>query len=317
MSRQKSILATYAPVLLKGMAMGAADIVPGVSGGTIAFITGIYERLLKALKSFTPQVLVMLRRQGLAATWRHVDGSFLVCLFGGVLLSIVLFSHLITLALSMYPLQIWGFFLGLILASAVYLAKTLSLFHWRLLAALALGVVGAVVFSSIKPVSVPVNTLTVFCAGCIAICAMILPGVSGSFLLLVMGMYTVMIGAVTEGNIAILATFFAGCVCGLLVFSHLLYWLLQRYRQVTIAVLTGFLLGAAVVVWPWKHILEVTINRQGEEVVLAQENVWPWVYSAITGQESQWISVTLVSLVGAVLILLLESMAKKSEKPSI
>ncbi|MDO3384477.1 DUF368 domain-containing protein [Gilvimarinus sp. SDUM040013] len=303
-------LRPHLSTVLKGMAMGAADIVPGVSGGTIAFITGIYERLLKALKSCTPMALLLLKTQGVAAFWRHIDGTFLLSLFGGVITSIALFSHLISAALEQYPLQVWGFFFGLIITSAVYLAKTIDLIHWRPLLLIVLGAAAAVVFASIKPVDVPVNVVTVFLSGAIAICAMILPGVSGSFLLLVMGMYSVMINAVTEGNFVLLGVFFAGCVFGLLAFSHLLHWLLQRFHQSTIAVLTGFLFGAAVVVWPWKHVLQTQLNRHGEEVVAVQENVWPWVYESLNGQNPQLLSVMLLALVGALLMLFVEWVAK-------
>ncbi|MDO6747039.1 MULTISPECIES: DUF368 domain-containing protein [unclassified Gilvimarinus] len=301
-------------ILLKGMAMGAADIVPGVSGGTIAFITGIYERLLKALKSCTPMALVVLKREGVAAFWRAIDGSFLATLFAGVILSIVLFSHAIVLLLDNYPLQIWGFFFGLILASSWFLAKTIHLRHWRPLLLIVTGALAAIAFATIKPVDVPVNGVTVFLSGAIAICAMILPGVSGSFLLLVLGMYAVMIKAVTEANFVVLGAFMAGCVFGLLVFSHFLYWLLQRFHQSTIAVLTGFLVGAAVVVWPWKQILLTQLNRHGEQVVVAQKNVWPWVYDTGAGQSSQWLSVILLALVGALIILALERMALMGKK---
>lgn len=303
-------LAPHLATVLKGMAMGAADIVPGVSGGTIAFIAGIYERLIKALKSCTPMALMLLKNQGLKAFWRHIDGTFLVTLFGGVLLSIVLFSHIIAIALVQFPLQIWGFFFGLIIASGIYLAKTIDLIHWRPLLLIVIGAGLAIVFSSIKPVAVHVNVVSVFLAGAIAICAMILPGVSGSFLLLMMGMYSVMINAVTEANFVLLAAFFAGCVFGLLAFSHLLYWLLQRFHQSTIAVLTGFLFGAAVVVWPWKHVLQTSVNRHGEQIVTEQENVWPWVYQNVSAQNPQLTTVLIAMVIGAMLILIVEWVAK-------
>lgn len=310
------LLRSYLLILLKGMAMGAADIVPGVSGGTIAFIAGIYERLLKALKSCTPMALLVLKKQGVKSFWRHIDGTFLLTLFGGVILSIVLFSHLISLLLAHYPLQVWGFFFGLIIASSLYLAKTIDLFHWPSLLLIILGAAAAIIFASLKPVDVPVNLVTVFLSGAVAICAMILPGVSGSFLLLVMGMYTVMINAVTEADFAILAAFLTGCICGLLAFSHILYWLLQRFHQSTIAVLTGFLLGAGVVVWPWKQVLQTQLNRHGEEVVIAQKNVWPWVFEQISDQSSQWLSVTILTVLGALLILSLEWVANLNKSSS-
>ena len=310
------VVKTYLLIFLKGMAMGAADVVPGVSGGTIAFITGIYERFLRALKSFTPALFPLLKREGVAAVWRRVDGNFLLALFGGILFSIAALSHVISLALLHYPLQVWGFFCGLIAASTLYLARRLDLFHGQTLVALALGILAALLVAVLKPVDVPVNAFTVLGAGAIAICAMILPGVSGSFLLLIMGMYPVVVGAVTELNIKILMLFLCGCIAGLLVFSHLLYWLIQRFRRPTLAVLTGFLGGSLVIVWPWKHVLESRINRHGEEVPLVQENVWPWAYQALTGQASGWVSVLLCTALGAALLLVLEWFGRRENSDS-
>ncbi|UTF60138.1 DUF368 domain-containing protein [Gilvimarinus sp. DA14] len=305
------VLKRYAPTFLKGMAMGAADVVPGVSGGTIAFITGIYERLLKALKSFTPQVLLILKREGLAAAWRHVDGSFLVALFGGVLFSIATLSHFIAQALSHYPLQVWGFFCGLIVASTVYLARSLDLLHPKTLIAVVLGILAAMAVAVLKPVAVPVNSLTVLGAGAVAICAMILPGVSGSFLLLVMGMYPVFVRAVTELDFKILVLFGSGCVLGLLLFSHVLYWLLQHWRRVTLGVLTGFLAGSLVIVWPWKQVLVERVNRHGETVPVVQENISPWLYEAATGVSPDLGSVSLCAALGFALVLVLEVVGRK------
>ncbi|WP_020210932.1 DUF368 domain-containing protein [Gilvimarinus chinensis] len=306
------VIKGHASTFLKGMAMGAADVVPGVSGGTIAFITGIYERLLKALKSFTPQTLLILKRDGWASAWRHVDGSFLLALFGGVLFSIATLSHLIAYALANYPLQIWGFFCGLIIASTLYLARTLDLLHPKTLLALACGVLVALAISVLKPVEVPVSALTVLGAGAIAICAMILPGVSGSFLLLVLGMYPVFVRAVTELDFKILALFGTGCVLGLLLFSHVLYWLLQHWRRITLGVLTGFLAGSIVIVWPWKQVLVERINRHGEMVPIVQENISPWVYEAVTGNQAAIVSVSISALCGVVLVLLLEGVGRNN-----
>lgn len=310
----KRWLDSYALITLKGMAMGAADVVPGVSGGTIAFITGIYERLLLALKSFTPKALVILKREGFAACWQHVDGTFLVSLFAGVLLSIAGLSHGIVYALENYPLQVWGFFCGLILAASVYIARSLDLLHSKTLLAIGAGVLVALLVAVLRPVDVPVNSVTVFLAGAIAICAMILPGVSGSFLLLIMGMYPVIIQAVTELNLTILSLFLGGCVLGLMAFSHVLYWLLQRFRQITLGVLTGFLAGSLIIVWPWKRVVETRVDRHGEVVPVVQENVWPWVYEAASGSSSQWLEVTAMAVLGIVLVLVLEYVGGRAQK---
>jgi putative membrane protein len=297
--------------VLKGMAMGAADVVPGVSGGTIAFITGIYERLLGALKACTPAALLRLKRQGWRAFWRHIDGTFLCALFGGVLLSIATLAHAIEFALAQYPLHIWGFFSGLILASSVYIGRHLRWSRALVLLAFSLGVLAALWLGAIKPVNVPINSVTVFAAGAIAICAMILPGVSGSFLLLVMGVYPAIISAVTKPNVTLLLTFMTGCVLGLLLFSHLLHWLLQRYRQPTLALLCGVLVGSLSVVWPWKHALVTVADRHGELVPLVQRNVLPWHYELITQNDSAWPGVLGLFVLALLVVFALEYSAKR------
>ncbi|WP_049722167.1 DUF368 domain-containing protein [Gilvimarinus polysaccharolyticus] len=297
--------------LLKGMAMGAADVVPGVSGGTIAFITGIYERLLGALKSFTPAALLILKRDGWRAFWQHVDGTFLCVLFAGVLISIATLAHGIAFALTSYPLQVWGFFSGLILASTIYIGRGLAWRNALVLVALIIGALAAIWLGSVKPVNMPINTFTIFAAGAIAICAMILPGISGSFLLLIMGVYPVVIAAVTEFNLKLLLTFMAGCIVGLLLFSHLLYWLLQRYRQPTLAFLCGVLAGSLTIVWPWKQTVSTMLDRHGELVPLVQRNLMPWDYETATAASSAWPSVLALFTAAVVMVFALEYGARQ------
>lgn len=298
---------------LKGMAMGAADVVPGVSGGTIAFITGIYEPLLEALRRWTPGALVLWRNEGTAAFWQHVRGGFLLTLFGGVLLSIFSLANLVDYALNAQPLLVWGFFFGLVLASIVYIGRQLPLGRPAIWLCLAAGTAVALAISLGRPVQLPVNGLTLFLGGSIAICAMILPGVSGSFLLLMMGLYPVFIRAVSELQWGLLATFLAGCVVGLLSFSHFLGWLLHRYRDRTMAVLTGFLVGSLNVIWPWAHTVETYVDRHGEQAPLVEVNVWPWDYAQLTGQSPQTLWVLLMGAAGLALVLGLEGWAARRQ----
>jgi len=291
---------------LKGMAMGAADLVPGVSGGTIAFISGIYEELLDSLRRLTPSALLVWYRQGFTGFWRHINGSFLITLFGGVLTSIFVLAQLVERALREHPELLWGFFFGLIMASIVYIGRQLPLRRPGIWLALVLGCLVALGISMGKPVALPGLWWLVFLAGSFAICAMILPGVSGSFLLLLMGMYPVVLEAIAELNWWLLMWFGFGCVSGLMAFSHLLSWLLHHYRAQTLAVLTGFLLGSLNIVWPWKHTLESLTARQGEEIPLVQEKLLPDAYLAATGQEPQTLAVILLILLGAFLLLGLE-----------
>jgi putative membrane protein len=243
---------TLPGVFLRGMLMGAADIVPGVSGGTMAFITGIYDRLLGAIAAFDVAALALLRRGEWAALWQRVDGAFLVALGAGILSSVFSLARLITQLLEAHPLLVWSFFFGLICGSALLLLRRVR--RWPLAACLglALGTVAAAVIGLSPALSLSATLPSFFVAGFIAICAMILPGVSGSFILLLMGMYAPVLAAVETLRWPALLLFAVGAGSGLLAFSRLLHYLLAHHHNTTMATLTGFLLGSLLVVWPWK-----------------------------------------------------------------
>ncbi len=301
----------YVLLILKGLAMGAADVVPGVSGGTIAFITGIYDELLHSLKNCGPSALPVLFKQGIAAFWRHINGNFLIAVFGGILVSIKTFASIISFCLDNYPLFVWAFFSGLIAASVILLAKgqeRWALKHWGYC---MFGVMVVFLISIAKPSQLPGDWWVLFAGGFIAICAMILPGISGSFILLLLGLYSVFLDAVNSMDIVAIASFGAGCVAGLLAFSQFLSWLLDNYLKATIATLVGFLVGSLNVTWPWKQTLEAVINRHGEEVPLVQQNVLPWNYATLTGLESELLTVILFSIFGFFLVLSTEFVATK------
>lgn len=317
---QRTTLGAYLLVTLKGVAMGAADVVPGVSGGTIAFITGIYEELLASLRSITPATVSLLwradarGRRGIPAVWRAVNGNFLLALLLGIVFSLLSLARVISYSLENYPVLVWAFFFGLIIASVIYMLRQLQGMSWREWLAVAVGVAFALGISVVKPVQLPGEWWMVFLAGSIAICAMILPGISGSFILVLMGMYPVFLNALKSLDLVILGFFAAGCACGLLAFSHLLHWLLQRYHNLTLSVLIGFLLGSLNIIWPWKHTLETMVNRHGETVPLVQENVLPSAYSALVGAEPYTLFAAALALAGVVLVLGLEWVAVKCEK---
>ena len=295
--------------------MGAADLVPGVSGGTIAFISGIYEELLDSLRRLTPSTFLVWRRRGFFVFWQHINGWFLVTLFGGVLSSVFVLAQLVERALREDPELLWGFFFGLILASIIYIGRQLPLRRPGIWLALVLGCLVALGISMGKPMALPGLWWLVFLAGSFAICAMILPGVSGSFLLLLMGMYPVVLEAIAELNWWLLMWFGLGCVSGLMAFSHLLSWLLCHYNAQTLAVLTGFLLGSLNIVWPWKHTLESLAVGQGEKIPLVQENLLPGAYSVATGQDPQTLGVILLVFLGAFLLLGLECISAGAKRP--
>lgn len=297
-------------LFLKGLAMGAADVVPGVSGGTIAFISGIYDELLDSLKRLTPAALSIWYQQGWLAFWTHINGTFLVTLFSGVLLSVFSLANIVSYALEHQAILVWGFFFGLILAAIIYIGKQLPLRSPAVWLALAVGSLVALAISLGKPAQLPGDWWMIMAAGSVAICAMILPGISGSFILLLMGVYPVILRAVTELDLVILLSFLVGAVVGLLLFSHFLSWLLHRFRVITLAVLTGFLVGSLNIVWPWKHTLESFIDRHGDEVPLVQQNLLPAQYADLVGADPQTWVVVMLALFGLILVLGLESLAK-------
>jgi putative membrane protein len=276
-------------LFLKGMAMGAADVVPGVSGGTIAFISGIYEELLSSIKAIGPDTLSVLRRQGLLAAWRQFNGPFLATLLAGIITSVLLLVRPITWALKNEPVLIWAFFFGLIAAS-VYLCGRLVK-RWSALPAVGMlaGTALAVAIGLMHAAAGSDNLLFFFFAGSIAICAMILPGISGSFILLLLGAYAPVMAAIKGPDIPIILVFGAGCLAGLMAFSRFLSWLFLRHHDVAVATLSGFLLGSLTIVWPWKEVLSlrtVHAGRPDEHLApLIQSNVWPSEYATLSAND--------------------------------
>lgn len=298
-------------IFLKGAGMGAADVVPGVSGGTIAFITGIYERLLNAIQSVNLKALSVLKNDGVKALWRHIDGNFLLCLFGGLLTSAASLAKLITYLLEHHQTLVWSFFFGLIVASFWHVAKQVGKWDVKTITSCLIGAGSAFVITTLAPAEANPETWFYFVSGMIAICAMILPGISGSFILLLMGMYGHVLGAVNRLDVVLLALFLSGCVVGLMAFSRFLAWLLKNYQQLTFALLAGFLLGSLNLLWPWKQTLTTYVNSHGLEKPLQQANVLPTQFLELTGQEpSTFLCLSLAAL-GLYLILFVEKITTK------
>ena len=242
---------SYLQWIIKGMAMGAADVVPGVSGGTLAFILGIYERLLNAISAVNLQAVKLLGQGRFKAFWLHIDGTFLLCLLTGILCSIFSLASVISWLLEHRPVPVWAFFNGLILTA---LPVLLTAVKWSIRRAVlfSLGVFFALGISMLAAVELQPANWMFFVAGAVAICAMILPGISGSFILLLLGMYAPVILAIRELQFGVLLLFAAGCIIGLLSFTHFLKWLLQRCHDATLALLTGVVVGAMYRLWPWQ-----------------------------------------------------------------
>jgi len=296
----------YVRLLLKGVLMGAADAVPGVSGGTVAFITGIYEELIHSIRRCDPQALQVLFKQGLKAFWQHINGNFLVTLLAGIGLSLATLAHIVLYLLDQHPVLLWAFFFGLILASVWSVARHVG--EWTSIRTLTFfaGALFAYLITSLSPTAVEATPIFVVISGMIAICAMILPGISGSFILLLLGMYSTILTAVKELQLVTIGLFAFGCILGLLSFTRVLSWAFSRYHSLTLALLGGFLLGSLNKVWPWKYTLSYTINSKGEKVPLVEQNITPQAFFDLTGVDPQTLACVVLAIVGALLVLALD-----------
>lgn len=294
--------------------MGAADIVPGVSGGSIALITGIYEKLLDSIKSIDKTALGLLFSGKFSSFWHHINGTFLLTLLSGILFSIFTLSKLIAYLMENHPIPLWAFFCGLIIISAIIILRDISRWRLSVLIAIVAGIVIAYGITTLPPTSTPDSIWFTFVAGAIAICAMILPGVSGSFILLMLGQYERILAAVSDKNLLVIAVFGVGCVVGLLSFSRLISWLLKNYHAVTIATLSGFMLGSINKIWPWKKVLSYRMNSQGIQKPFLTENILPQHYFAATGEEPLFLIGLLAFCFGIILVLAIERTANYINK---
>lgn len=300
----------YLLIGLKGVAMGAADVVPGVSGGTIAFISGIYEELLTSISNINLSLLQTLKNKGLKEAWNQLNGNFLISLLLGIFISVVSLAKVITWLLDKHPILLWSFFFGLVLASIIYIAKQITQWNSVAYVLLVIGAVLAYYITTLNPmVSENSSFLFLFLAGALAICAMILPGISGSFILVLLGAYKPILTAVSNRNITIVAVVGAGAVLGLLSFSRVLKWLFAHYKNYTLAVLTGFILGSLNKIWPWKKVLTYRINSHGEQVPFNELSISPTSYEG----DSQILYAVALAALGFGLIILLEKIAVKKQ----
>ncbi|MEO9333066.1 DUF368 domain-containing protein [Ectopseudomonas guguanensis] len=298
----------YFLLYAKGMAMGAADVVPGVSGGTIAFISGIYDELLRSIASI-PEALMLLLRGRINDAWQMANATFLLVLFSGIVTSILTLARVITYLLHHHPIPVWSFFFGLILVSTYLVGREIGRWNWSRGVSFVLGLALAYWITVAAPMQWGSDLPTLFLAGAIAICAMILPGISGSFILLLLGLYSVVLGAVKDLNLLVLAVFASGCLVGLLSFARLLSWLLSRWRDLSLAFLCGLMLGSLNKVWPWKETLTWRVDSKGEQVPLLQNNLLPGQFADISGQDPQLLFAVVLAIGGIVLVLGLEWLA--------
>lgn len=310
---------------VKGSCMGAADVIPGVSGGTIAFIMGIYDEFVGSIASINKEAIQLLLKRQFKAFWKHINGTFLLSLVIGIGISIVSIAGIMQNLLSNYPIQTWSFFFGLIVASSLFIIRGIS--GWRVsdIALLIGGVALGAVVCTLSPTRTPDDLWFIFISGAIAICAMILPGISGSFILLILGKYEYIMARITEftsgvdvaGNFVILAVFGIGAVVGILGFSKILKWLLARWNKETMIVLAGFIVGSLVKIWPWSNT-EAIIKAQNPEVAenypgnaaLPSETIEQFVNSI----DLQVTSAVIFATIGFLLVTAIEFAGKKVSK---
>jgi putative membrane protein len=295
----------YIILFLKGMGMGVANVIPGVSGGTIALITEIYEDLITSLKSFDRKALSLFFSLKIKEFVKYTNFYFLASIFLGSIVSVFTIASLFEYLFAEYPILIWAFFFGLILASIIFVGKRVESWNIPSILALILGTIVAFSLSLATPATENANLFFVFICGIIGISGMMLPGLSGSYILILLGNYKLlMVTAITELNIPLLTTFLLGSVFGLISFSHLLSWILKEYKNATLALLTGFILGSLKIIWPWKKITESLII-DGNEKVISYNIILP------STLDSDTISAIVFALVGFIIVYFLEDFSKR------
>lgn len=298
----------YLVISLKGIAMGAADVVPGVSGGTIAFISGIYEELITSINNIKPSLLVTLRKDGFKTFWKEINGNFLAALFTGIFISLFSLAALVSWLLENQPILLWSFFFGLVLASVFFVGKAIEKWKTSTVLAFITGTVVAYFITQLPPNENVTSLPFLFLSGSVAVCAMILPGISGAFILVLLGSYKPILDAVHERDFKIVGVVALGAIVGLLSFTKLLKWMFSNYKNATLALLTGFILGSLPKIWPWKKVLETMVY--GDKIIpIKEQNISPL---AMEG-DNQIITAVILAIFGFSLIFILEKLASKKQ----
>ncbi len=297
-------LIDYVVISLKGMAMGAADVVPGVSGGTIAFISGIYEELITSINNVNFSVLNTFFKEGMAAGWKKLNGSFLLSLVIGIAISVLSLVKSIRWLLEHKPVLLWSFFFGLVIASIFFVAKQITKWTLATILGFIIGSIVAYYITTLPPLGTNSSNWFLFVSGALAICAMILPGISGAFILVLLGAYKPVINAIDNRDFKTIMILGAGAVIGLLSFSKLLKWLFKNYHNLTLAILTGFIFGSLNKIWPWKEVLTWRLNSHNEKVPLLEQSISPFSYEG----DNQLAMAILLMVIGFLTIFILEKL---------
>ena len=309
MENKNKNMSYFSLLFLKGLVMGACDVIPGVSGGTIAFITGIYETLLSSISAFRPNLLMDLKRLDFPTIWKKINGNFLLTLGSGIAISILSLAKIISYLLEHYAPLLWAFFFGLVLASSAIMFKEVKRLKAKSFVLICLGTFFGYYVSVLSPIDGNNHPFFIFISGFIAICAMILPGISGSFILLILGQYSFIIHSLISFDFFVITVFSSGCVCGLLSLSHLLKWMFKHYKDEAISLLIGIMLGSVNKLWPWKETLLFKINRHQEKVPVLQKNILPSTFEHISGQESMAITAFSLMFLGFAIVFIIHKTA--------
>lgn len=294
--------------------MGAADVVPGVSGGTIAFISGIYEELITSINNVNLGLLTTWKKDGFKAAWTQLNGNFLLALILGIGISILSLAKLIKSLLQSEPILLWSFFFGLVVASILFIGKQIKAWNWKTILGFALAAFVAYYITTLPGGEESISSSWfIFIAGALAICAMILPGISGAFILVLLGAYEPVLTAIDNRDFKTIAIFAVGAIIGLLSFSKLLKWLFNNYKNLTLAILTGFILGSLNKIWPWKEVLTTRIDSHGKEVPFLERSILPNTFETLTQKDNQLLLAIVLMVVGFLTIFIMEKLATKKQ----
>lgn len=291
--------------------MGIADAVPGVSGGTIAFITGIYDELLHSLNAIDRDAFRLLTRLRFAELWKKINGNFLLIVSAGVITSLLVLVSIIFNLIVHYPVLISSFFFGVIFASVALVLKEIKAWGYKPIVTFFVSAVIGYFITTLSPMQTPDTYWFVFICGALAICSMIFPGISGAFILVLLGKYQFMITSLVELNLGVILTLAVGGAIGLLSFARLITWVLDHYHHVTVAVLAGFVLGSLNKVWPWRKGMEFVTTREGEQVAVFDKSILPWHFLSETGRDPQLFQAILMMALGVCIVIITERIATR------
>ena len=291
--------------------MGVADVIPGMSGGSVAFITGIYSEMVHALRSIDREAFELVTKKRFHDCWTKINGNFLVALFAGIVTSLLTIARVITHLQTRYPILVWSFVFGLVLISALLVLRDIKKWNVGVVAAFFCGALASYGITLLSPVQTPASIWFIFLTGLLSVSALLIPGLSGAFILLLLGKYQYMVNALISFNIVPILVFLGGCVVGLIGFSRFLTWTLDNYRNATVALLTGFMLGSLNKVWPWREVLEYVTNSRGDQVPAFDRSILPWHYFNITGKDPQVFQAILMMAISVFIVVLFVKIAAR------